>query len=154
MSPAPIQTQPPSSLTNQASSLLNAFKGGNGLLLLIAFGGWLLLAWFGNSHKKNRLATARFAGLPEKRCARRKVSAQMKARKHNEVSFKIYKSLSLPHAERGIAVSGGAGSGKTASMVLPIAYSAIDQGFPLYTYDFKYLEPNDSLVAAIAPIAE
>ena len=157
MSPTPISTQssvnPTASLTHQAGDLINTLKGGNGLMLLIVLAGWFLLARFGNTHKKNRLATARFAGVAEKQAAKRKALRLMKARKHNEVAFKIYKSLNLPNAERGIAVSGGAGSVKTASMVLPIAYSAIDQGFPLYTYDFKYLEPNDSLVSAIAPIA-
>jgi hypothetical protein len=101
MSPTQIQTQPSisptSSLTHQVGGLLNALKGGNGLLLLIALVGWLLLARFGNHHKKNRLATARFAGVAEKRAAKHKAVKLMKARKHNEVAFKIFKSLNLQY---------------------------------------------------------
>jgi len=142
-------------LSNQLSDLLSVFKSENGLILLLAIAGWLALAWFGERRigKKNRLATARFAGGKERAIARRKAIQQMKARKHNVVAFKIYNSLYLPDAQRGIAISGGAGSGKTASMVLPIAQSAIAQEFPIYLYDFKYTEPNDSLVSAVLPMA-
>lgn len=123
-------------------------------MLLIALVGWLALAWFGGrGGKKNRLATARFAGAREKGAAKRKALRQIAARKHNVVAFKIYNSLYLPDAQRGIAISGGAGSGKTASMVLPIAQSAIEQNFAIYLYDFKYSEPNDSLVSTILPLA-
>jgi type IV secretory pathway TraG/TraD family ATPase VirD4 len=48
----------------------------------------------------------------------------------------------LPDAQRGIAVMGGPGSGKTFSVIDPAVRSVIDQGFPLILYDFKY--PNQS----------
>ncbi|MGG6269058.1 type IV secretory system conjugative DNA transfer family protein [Leptolyngbya sp. AN03gr2] len=142
-------------VSNQLSDLLTIFKSENGLILLLAIAGCLALAWFGERGigKKNRLATARFASGKERAVAKRKAIRQMKARKHNVVAFKIYNSLYLPDAQRGIAISGGAGSGKTASMVLPIAQSAIAQEFPMYLYDFKYTEPNDSLVSAVLPMA-
>ncbi len=145
----------PSPVSNQLGDLLTVFKSENGLILLLVVAGWLTLAWFGDRGigKKNRLATARFAGRRERAVARRKAIQQMKERKHNVVAFKIYDSLYLPDAQRGIAISGGAGSGKTASMVLPIAQSAIAQEFPIYLYDFKYTEPNDSLASAVLPMA-
>lgn len=145
----------PSPVSTQLGDLFTVFKSENGLILLLAIAGWLALAWFGDRGigKKNRLATARFAGRREQAAARRKAIQQMKERKHNVVAFKIYDSLYLPDAQRGIAISGGAGSGKTASMMLPIAQSAIAQEFPMYLYDFKYTEPNDSLASAVLPMA-
>ena len=44
----------------------------------------------------------------------------------------------LPDAQRGLAVLGGPGSGKTHSVIDPALRSVIDQGFPLVAYDFKY----------------
>jgi type IV secretory pathway TraG/TraD family ATPase VirD4 len=44
----------------------------------------------------------------------------------------------LPDAQRGIAVMGAPGSGKTFSVIDPALRSVIDQGFPLILYDFKY----------------
>ncbi|MBW4489672.1 MAG: type IV secretion system DNA-binding domain-containing protein [Trichocoleus desertorum ATA4-8-CV12] len=142
------------SLVHSGSSLLNSLQGGNGLMLLLALVGFVALSWLGQGQgKKGRLATARFASSREKAAARRKALKQIEARKHNVVAFKIYNSLYLPDAQRGVAISGGAGSGKTASMVLPIAQSAIEQEMPTLVYDFKYTEPNDSLVSVVLPTA-
>lgn len=142
------------SLVNSGSSLLNSLQGGNGLMLLLALTGFVALSWLGQGQgKKGRLATARFASSREKAVARRKALKQIVARKHNVVAFKIYNSLYLPDAQRGVAISGGAGSGKTASIVLPIAQSAIEQEMPTLVYDFKYTEPNDSLVSVVLPTA-
>jgi type IV secretory pathway TraG/TraD family ATPase VirD4 len=142
------------SLVNSGSSLLNSLQGGNSLMLLLALAGFVVLSWLGQGQgKKGRLATARFASSREKAVARRKALKQIAARKHNVVAFKIYNSLYLPDAQRGVAISGGAGSGKTASMVLPIAQSAIEQEMPTLVYDFKYTEPNDSLVSVVLPTA-
>jgi type IV secretory pathway TraG/TraD family ATPase VirD4 len=142
------------SLVDSGSSLLNSLQGGNGLMLLLAIVGFVALSWLGQGQgKKGRLATARFASSREKAIARRKALKQIAARKHNVVAFKIYNSLYLPDAQRGVAISGGAGSGKTASMVLPIAQSAIEQEMPTLVYDFKYTEPNDSLVSVVLPTA-
>jgi type IV secretory pathway TraG/TraD family ATPase VirD4 len=141
-------------LVNSGSSLINSLQDGNGLMLLLALAGFVVLSWLGQGQsKKGRLATARFASSREKAVARRKALKQIEARKHNVVAFKIYNSLYLPDAQRGVAISGGAGSGKTASMVLPIAQSAIEQEMPTLVYDFKYTEPNDSLVSVVLPTA-
>jgi len=146
--------QIPGGISDQFGALATAMKGENGIMLLIALTGWLVLAWLGRgTNRKNKLATARFAGTRERAVAKRKALKQIAARKHNVVAFKIYNSLYLPDAQRGIAVSGGAGSGKTASLILPIAQSAIEQSMPIYCFDFKYTEPNDSLVSVILPTA-
>ncbi len=47
-------------------------------------------------------------------------------------------SVFVPDIQRGVAVMGGAGSGKTFSVIDPLIRSSIDQGFPTYVYDFKY----------------
>jgi type IV secretory pathway TraG/TraD family ATPase VirD4 len=141
------------SLLDQGNALLSVFKGQNSILLLLVLAAWIVVAVLGGKSKKQKLATAQFAGSREKQAAKRWAVKQISTRKHNEVAFKIYDSVYLPFAQEGIAVCGGSGKGKTASMILPIAYSAIEQGFPLYVYDFKYAEPNDSLACTIAPMA-
>lgn len=47
-------------------------------------------------------------------------------------------TLYLPDVQRGTAVIGAAGSGKTFSVIDPMIRSALDQGFPMCLYDFKY----------------
>jgi type IV secretory pathway TraG/TraD family ATPase VirD4 len=52
------------------------------------------------------------------------------------------KTIWLPDANRGIAVLGGTGSGKTYGVIDPAIRSAIDQGFPIIMYDYKYPEQS------------
>jgi type IV secretory pathway TraG/TraD family ATPase VirD4 len=47
-------------------------------------------------------------------------------------------TLYLPDVQRGTSVAGAAGSGKTFSVIDPLIRSALDQGFPMVLYDFKY----------------
>lgn len=47
-------------------------------------------------------------------------------------------TLWVPDAQRGISAIGAAGSGKTFSVIDPLIRSALDQGFPMCLYDFKY----------------
>ncbi len=47
-------------------------------------------------------------------------------------------TLYLPDVQRGTAVIGAAGSGKTFSVIDPMVRSTLDQGFPACLYDFKY----------------
>ncbi|MBD2364234.1 type IV secretory system conjugative DNA transfer family protein [Anabaena minutissima FACHB-250] len=47
-------------------------------------------------------------------------------------------TLYVPNVQRGIAVIGAAGSGKTFSVIDPLIRSSFDQGFPMCLYDFKY----------------
>ncbi|MDZ8135838.1 MAG: type IV secretion system DNA-binding domain-containing protein [Nostoc sp. DedQUE04] len=113
-----------------------------------------------------KLATARWGGAAEKTAARKLACKQINKRKHNRVSLYVgtpkntssevvggirktkipsdSKTLYLPDAQRGIFVCGGPGCGKSFSMINPLLRSAIDQGFPLALYDFKYAEQESA----------
>ena len=115
---------------------------------------------------KSKLATARWGGTSEKTAARKLACKQINSRKHNRVSLYVgtpkntkteivngirktqipedAKTLYFPEAQRGILVCGGPGSGKSFSMINPMIRSAIDQGFPLVLYDFKYSEQESA----------
>lgn len=56
-------------------------------------------------------------------------------------------TLYVPDAQRGIAAIGAAGSGKTFSVIDPLIRSALDQGFPMCLYDFKYPAQTKRAVA-------
>ena len=56
-------------------------------------------------------------------------------------------SFYIPDVQRGVAIIGGAGTGKTFSAIDPMARSAADQGFPIVLYDFKYPEQSSRLAA-------
>lgn len=62
---------------------------------------------------------------------------------------KTDRTIWLPDANRGIAVLGGTGSGKTYGVIDPAIRSVIDQGFPIILYDYKYAEQS-SRIAGIA----
>jgi type IV secretory pathway TraG/TraD family ATPase VirD4 len=119
---------------------------------------------------KSKLATARWGGSTEKRAARKLACKQIQQRKHNRVSLYVgtpkktssvvvdgirktqipedASTLYLPEAQRGILVCGGPGSGKSFSMINPLLRSALDQGFPLVLYDFKYSEQESATADA------
>lgn len=62
-------------------------------------------------------------------------------KKHWKVPVKPTKdspTFYIPDAQRGTAVIGAAGTGKTFSVIDPMVRSALDQGFPTLLYDFKY----------------
>lgn len=144
----------PNNLLTSGKAVFNFAKSGNGLLLLLALSGFLVLAVLGQGiNKKSQLATARFAAGLEKAAARRKARKQLKAKKHNQVAVRIYDSVYLPDLQQGLIACGGAGSGKTESMLLPALYSSIDQGYPILCYDFKYGDPRDSLTGSLAAYA-
>lgn len=115
----------------------------NGLLLLTCAIGLAAMSLADN--RKGKLATSRWSNGNEKSIARRKAQQQMKEKQRNAVALYIGKptliqpsNLYIPDVQRGIAVCGGPGSGKTFSMIDPAIRSAIDQGFPTIVYDFKY----------------
>jgi type IV secretory pathway TraG/TraD family ATPase VirD4 len=56
-------------------------------------------------------------------------------------------TLYVPDAQRGIAVIGAAGSGKTFSVIDPLIRSTFDQGFPMCLYDFKFPAQTKRAVA-------
>ncbi len=125
-------------------------KSSNGLMLTGGIAAFAALSVLSNNNKKKaKLATSYFGGHKEKCRARKTALKQIRARKRNAVALYLAKpqsglldrdeqTLYLPDAQRGIAVCGGPGSGKTYSVINPCLRSAIDQGFPMILYDFKY----------------
>ena len=137
--------------SDQISSILKSPENlmlGAGVLAFIA------LSIAGSRTKKGKLATGSFGGAKEKRHARKIAVKQMKEKKRNSVALYIGKprdivvssgdrqTLFLPNAQEGIAVCGGPGKGKTYSVINPCVRSAIDQGYPVILYDFKYPSQN------------
>ncbi|MDX2096742.1 MAG: type IV secretion system DNA-binding domain-containing protein [Leptolyngbyaceae cyanobacterium bins.59] len=131
----------------------------NGILLLTCLTGVAVLSSLKPKNRRKQLATSQFAGIKEKASARQKAHRQMRERRRNAVTLYIGKptlkpqvkkgeiswrvgndrhTFYLPDAQRGIAVCGGPGSGKTFSVIDPCVRSVIDQGFPIILYDFKY----------------
>ncbi|MEM7063405.1 MAG: type IV secretion system DNA-binding domain-containing protein [Cyanobacteria bacterium P01_B01_bin.77] len=134
-----------SSSTQSLSQLFSTLQSKNGVILL---GCVVIIAIFSlrGNRKQGKLATSRFGGGKEKSAARKRALKQLKERKRNAVSLYIGKptrekdpkSLYLPDLQRGVAVCGGPGSGKTFSVIDPLICSALDQGLPVALYDFKY----------------
>lgn len=98
---------------------------------------------------KRKSATSYFSGAKETATAARYAKRQIKDEKRNSVALYIGRRnplnrppIYLPDAQRGTAVVGGPGSGKTFSIIDPAIRSAIDQNFPIILYDFKY--PNQT----------
>ena len=134
-----------SASTQSLSQLFSTLQSKNGLVLLGCVVIIVIFALRGN-RKQGKLATSRFGGGKEKSAARKRAFKQLKERKRNAVSLYIGKptrekdpkSLYLPDLQRGVAVCGGPGSGKTFSVIDPLIRSALDQGLPVALYDFKY----------------
>ena len=134
-----------SASTQSLSQLFSTLQSKNGLVLL---GCVVIIAVFSlrGNRKQGKLATSRFGGGKEKSAARKRAFKQLKERKRNAVALYIGKptrekdpkSLHLPDLQRGVAVCGGPGSGKTFSVIDPLIRSALDQGLPVALYDFKY----------------
>ncbi|MEO0852686.1 MAG: TraM recognition domain-containing protein, partial [Cyanobacteria bacterium J06648_11] len=119
-----------------------------------------VLTLLGDRGRKPKIARGKFAGEKERRHARRKAIAQLESPRPEAVALWIRepsqaefvregdrsayfcppdpKTHYFPDAQRGYAVFGGPGSGKTFSAIDPLVRSAICQGFPVILYDFKY----------------
>ncbi|MEH1861839.1 MAG: type IV secretion system DNA-binding domain-containing protein [Nostoc sp.] len=123
-----------------------------GLLLAGGIGLLLLLQLFSNG-KKGKLATSYWGGAKETAQAKKKALKQILAPKCDSASLYIgvhkYKGqkspkgsggvpVYVPDVQRGTAVIGAPGSGKSFSAINPMIYSAINQGFGIVLYDFKY----------------
>lgn len=140
------------------SELFTALKSGNGLMLGVCVLGFVALSVAGKGSKKGKLARGRLGNIKEKRSARKLALKQITGRSRNAVALYIgkpkggsvgkadQKTLYLPDAQRGVAVCGGPGSGKTFSIIDPSIRSAIDQGFPVILYDFKYPSQTERVV--------
>ena len=142
------QTTQPSSLDNTTSSLIQALNSTNGMLLLGCVAFITLIYLFEGQSHKGKLAQARFGGKKEKTTAMKAALSQIEKREHNEVALYLGRPeahgwldpppLFLPDIQRGVAVLGSSGTGKTISILLQLIYSSLDQGFANIVYDFKY----------------
>ncbi|MDY7015078.1 MAG: hypothetical protein SVX43_16075, partial [Cyanobacteriota bacterium] len=61
--------------------------------------------------------------------------------------FAASPTIWLPDMQRGCSVLGAAGSGKTFSVIDPLVRSAVDLGYPVCLYDFKYAAQTSRIVA-------
>jgi type IV secretory pathway TraG/TraD family ATPase VirD4 len=116
-----------------------------------------LLALFGrDGGKKGKLAKGYFGGHSERSAAKRVALKQMREGKKNAVSVwvgtptknPLEKSpLYFPDAQRGMAVLGAPGTGKTVSVIDQVVISVIEQGFPAILWDFKFPTQTSRLAA-------
>ena len=136
----------------------------NGVLLfglLISFVIFKLL--FGEGNSKNKIARSYWGGKEEISTAKKKAvkqiispqcdSATLYVRRRKLDGIKQEKGkgkilLSVPDVQRGTAVIGAPGSGKSVSAINPMICSAMEQGFPIALYDFKY--PSQAKLSAYA----
>ena len=124
------------------------------------------LWWFfkDDDGKKGQLASAAWGGKKEKAAARKVALQQINERKRNGLTTWINapqikplktpkttkktvkrfaikpkpSTLFIPDGQRGTAVAGAPGSGKTFSVIDPMIRSVVEQGFPICLYDFKF----------------
>ncbi|WP_013321064.1 type IV secretory system conjugative DNA transfer family protein [Gloeothece verrucosa] len=128
-----------------------------GMMLLACLGFVGLLALMGKTGgKKGKLAKGYFGGRAEKSAAKRIALKQMRHKKENAVSVWVGtptqnplapSPLYLPDAQRGTAVLGAPGTGKTVSVIDQLAISVIEQGFPMILWDFKFPTQTSRLAA-------
>ncbi|MGF1480385.1 MAG: type IV secretory system conjugative DNA transfer family protein [Cyanophyceae cyanobacterium] len=127
----------------------------NSLILLACLIGLGSLSVLGDRRRRQKQANAHFGGKPETAAARRLACAQIRENRRNAVSLYVGRpqtspskqTLYLPDLQRGLAVCGGPGSGKTFSIIDPVLRSAVDRGFPIILYDFKYPTQTSRLAA-------
>ena len=114
------------------------------MILLACLGLIGLIALVGRTGgKKGKLAKGYFGARAEKAAAKRFALKQMQGRKKNAVSVWVgtptqnplgKQPLYLPDVQRGMAVLGAPGTGKTVSVIDQVAISVIEQGFPVLPY--------------------
>jgi len=172
----PIEGQSAQSLEPMLLKAKDFATSQTGIMLICCALGFGLLQLF-SSEKKGKTATGYWAGVKEKANATKQAAKQMAKMTRNNVSLYIgcpakmrqklheewqtqglikketkppsgqNSTLYVPDAQRGIAVLGAAGSGKTFSVIDPLIRSALDQGFPMCLYDFKYPAQTKRAVA-------
>jgi type IV secretory pathway TraG/TraD family ATPase VirD4 len=145
-------------------------------IALLSIGGYIIMSGDG-SHKKDRMASARWAGGKEKMAARKVAIKQINERKRDGLTTWIntpiitpldrpkqrdgkiveryhiapqHHTIFIPDGQRGTTVCGAPGSGKTFSVIDPMVRSVIDQGFPICLYDFKFPGGQAEIHAAYA----
>lgn len=137
------------------------------ILLLASLSGLALLSLLDGNNSKAKLASSRWATGREQRRGRRQALHQMQSHHKQGVTHAQLETsplevalsagppahkvaLHLSDMQRGVAVVGAPGSGKTYSILNPLTTSALLQGLPLIVYDFKY--PKQA--SAIMPLAQ
>lgn len=135
----------------------------SGLAVVSMLAAYILMrVCFGDGSNKKKIATSYWGGAKETAAAKKKALQQINSPKCDSAAlyigkhkFKSAKQESgvgttnyIPDVQRGTAAIGAPGSGKTFSAINPAIYSAIDQGFPIIAYDFKY--PSQAKIAAYA----
>lgn len=137
LSASPIATTAttPSPVTRTWKSLETSLYSSQGAIIL---GCLIFLAatyTLSGRSKKGKLARGKFGGGHEKQVAKRCALGQMRERSPNAVSVWVGQPtdsligrspLYLPDAQRGIAVLGAPGTGKTVSVIDQIALSVLD----------------------------
>lgn len=157
---------PTSSILDSLSGATDSLKGTNGLVL----GGLLLvivaLKVFGGNGKTGQIARGALSGAKEKSRAKKRALKQIQAGKPDAVGLYVGspkrdkkgkivgggKTLFLPDVQRGVAVAGAPGSGKTFSIINPVIRAALDEGHPAIVYDFKYPSQVEVLAAYAAKL--
>jgi len=128
------------------------------IVLLCCLSAMVFLTLLGNKSSKGKLAKGYFGGRSERAHAKGIALGQMQKRQKNAVSLWLgspnknpfnREPIYLPDAQRGIAVLGAPGTGKTVSVIDPVVISVLEQGFPLILWDFKY-PTQTSRIAAYA----
>jgi type IV secretory pathway TraG/TraD family ATPase VirD4 len=129
--------------------------------LLILVGGFL--AWFflfrdSGKPKNKKMASAQWAGPIETKNAVKRAKQQVLEQKHDGLSLWINPAhkpgaflnnkkrhfqpgagtIAVPDNQRGTAVIGSPGVGKTFGWIDPLARSSVEQGVPIILYDFKF----------------
>lgn len=135
----------------------------SGLAIISMLAAYILMRiCFGDSSNKKKIATSYWGGTKETAAAKKKALQQINSPKCDSAALYIGKhkfkdtkqergagtTFYIPDVQRGTAAIGTPGSGKTFSAINPTIYSAIDQGFPIIAYDFKY--PSQAKIAAYA----
>jgi type IV secretory pathway TraG/TraD family ATPase VirD4 len=128
----------------------------NGLTVLSLLGAYILMRVFFGDGNKKKIASSYWGGAKETATAQKKAILQIVNPQCDSAALYIGKhqgkgggtTFYIPDVQRGTAVIGAPGSGKTFSAINPMIYSAIDQEFPCIVYDFKY--PSQAKVAAYA----
>ncbi|MFK0732934.1 MAG: type IV secretory system conjugative DNA transfer family protein [Gloeotrichia echinulata HAB0833] len=132
----------------------------NGLTVLGMLGAYILMrVFFGDGSNKNKIATSYWGGNKEIFTAKKKALKQIANPKCDSAALYVGEhpnkkgsnnstTFFIPDVQRGTATIGAPGTGKTAGAINPMIYSAIEQGFSIIAYDFKY--SSQAKIAAYA----
>ncbi|MGK7874471.1 MAG: type IV secretory system conjugative DNA transfer family protein [Xenococcaceae cyanobacterium] len=145
-------------LARTFENISRSISAQQGMMLLACLGLIGLLALVGRAGKgsKGKLAKGYFGGRSEKGAAKSVALKQMRDRKKNAVCVWMgtptqnplgQQPIYLPDAQRGTAVLGAPGTGKTVSAIDQVAISVIEQGFPIILWDFKFPTQTSRLAA-------